>query len=141
MSANRTQFSINHAALRTNLFSLILLLSASAPVGRAQPTEAPPPSNEARRPQNDRELRYWLENMLVYHHFSVAEVVSATGMTPEEVATAAKKFHLADRKPPVHKAGGPLIVLPYPGGRHPRIGFLEGAINPQRETKVSIFTP
>jgi len=34
-----------------------------------------------------------------------------------------------------------LIVLPYPGGRHPRIGFLEGAIDPQRETKFSVFTP
>jgi hypothetical protein len=32
-------------------------------------------------------------------------------------------------------------VLPYPGGRHPRIGFLDGAIRPQRETKVSVFTP
>ncbi len=32
-------------------------------------------------------------------------------------------------------------MLPYPGGRHPRIGFLEGAIRPQRETKVSVFTP
>jgi hypothetical protein len=31
--------------------------------------------------------------------------------------------------------------LPYPGGRHPRIGFLEGALMPQRETKFSVFTP
>jgi hypothetical protein len=34
-----------------------------------------------------------------------------------------------------------LLVLPYPGGRHPRIGFLDGAVAPQRETKVSVFTP
>jgi hypothetical protein len=33
------------------------------------------------------------------------------------------------------------LVLPYPGGRHPRIGFLEGAVRPQRETKVSVFCP
>ena len=26
-------------------------------------------------------------------------------------------------------------------GRHPRIGFLDGAIRPQRETKISVFTP
>ncbi len=32
-------------------------------------------------------------------------------------------------------------VLPYPGGRHPRIAFLDGAVNPQRGTKVSVFTP
>jgi hypothetical protein len=35
---------------------------------------------------------------------------------------------------------GPAI-LPYPGGRHPRIGFLEGAINPLRGAKASIFLP
>ena len=34
-----------------------------------------------------------------------------------------------------------LLVLPYPGGRHPRIGFLEAAVHPRRETKVSVFTP
>ena len=34
-----------------------------------------------------------------------------------------------------------LKVLPYPGGRHPRIGFLDGAIRPQRETKFSVFLP
>ena len=32
-------------------------------------------------------------------------------------------------------------MLPYPGGRHPRLGFLDGAIRPQRETKVSVFAP
>jgi hypothetical protein len=97
--------------------------------------------SQGRRPQNDRELRYWLENMIVFHHFSVAEVCSATGLSTNEVEAAARKFHLADQKPPARKPGDPLRVLPYPGGRHPRIGFLEGAINPQRETKVSIFTP
>ncbi len=32
-------------------------------------------------------------------------------------------------------------VLPYPGGRHPRLDFLDGAVRPQRETKISVFTP
>jgi peptidoglycan/xylan/chitin deacetylase (PgdA/CDA1 family) len=34
---------------------------------------------------------------------------------------------------------GPL--LPYPGTRHPRAGFLEGAIDPLRGTKFSFFLP
>ena len=38
-------------------------------------------------------------------------------------------------------APGRVHVVPYPGGRHPRIGFLDGAINPQRDTKVTVFTP
>jgi hypothetical protein len=142
MSATRTQFTFAHAAFKADVLALILLLlSAFAPAGRTQPAEAPSEVSPARRPQNNRELRYWLENMLVFHHFSVAEVCSATGMSPEEVAAAAREFHLTDRKPAVRKPSDPLRVLPYPGGRHPRIGFLEGAINPQRETKVIIFTP
>ncbi|MCP5109224.1 MAG: polysaccharide deacetylase family protein, partial [bacterium] len=32
-------------------------------------------------------------------------------------------------------------VLPYPGGRHPRIGFLDGCIDPLRGTKASVFLP
>ena len=39
------------------------------------------------------------------------------------------------------RPAGRLLVLPYPGGRHPRVGFLDGAIRPQRETKVSVFAP
>jgi hypothetical protein len=47
-------------------------------------------------------------------------------------------------------AGGPVTlpappprasVLPYPGGRHTRIGFLEGAIDPMRGSKASVFLP
>lgn len=34
-----------------------------------------------------------------------------------------------------------LELAPYPGGRHPRIGFLEGAIDPLRGTKASVFLP
>jgi hypothetical protein len=32
-------------------------------------------------------------------------------------------------------------VLPYPEGRHPRIGFRDGAIDPHRDTKASVFLP
>lgn len=98
------------------------------------------PSNH-RRPKTDAELRPWLENMIWHHRFSTEEVTSATGLTADEVAAAVKKFGVtADRKPK-RAADAPLLMLPYPGGRHPRIGFLDGAVRPQRETKVSVFTP
>jgi len=35
----------------------------------------------------------------------------------------------------------PTPMKPTRFGRHPRIGFLDGAIDPQRETKASVFTP
>ncbi|MCP4455357.1 MAG: CehA/McbA family metallohydrolase [Planctomycetes bacterium] len=36
---------------------------------------------------------------------------------------------------------GRVCIEPYSGERHPRIGFLEGALKPQRDTKVTVFTP
>lgn len=98
------------------------------------------PSNH-RKPAGEKELRYWLENMIRHHHFTTEEVVAATGLTAEEVAAAIKRLEIRADKKPARAKDAPLLVLPYPGGRHPRIGFLEGAIRPQRETKVSVFTP
>jgi hypothetical protein len=94
-----------------------------------------------RKPANDDELRYWLENMIWYHRFTNAEITAATGLTNEEIATAMEKFDIRPDNRPKPDKDSPLVVMPYPGGRHPRIGFLEGAINPQRETKFSVFTP
>lgn len=89
-----------------------------------------------RPPRDDADLRAWLENMVVHHRFTDGEVSAATGLSPDEVAKARERFDLVPGK----NEGG-IRLLPYPGGRHPRIGFLEGAIDPQRETKVSVFTP
>ncbi len=75
------------------------------------------------------------------HDFSVPEITAATGLTADEVQAALTRFDISTANRPARSAGAPLRVLPYPGGRHPRIGFLEGAIDPQRETKISVFTP
>jgi hypothetical protein len=97
---------------------------------------------EYRPPTDDTDLRRWLENMVVHHRFTAAEVSAATGLTLRETAEALRRFELADRpRPAVPPPGAPLRVLPYPGGRHPRLGFFEGAVAPQRETKVSVFLP
>lgn len=89
------------------------------------------------RPAKDEaELRYWLTNMLRDHHFAHAEAGTALGMTAVEVQAAAKRlgFEAASKTDLVR-------VLPYPGGRHPRTGFRDGMIRPQRETKASVFAP
>jgi len=99
------------------------------------------PAPDYRRPVNDADRRYWLENMVVFHGFTLDEVSAATGLTLAEVAAALKGRDFVGRWRPRRLPGEPLRVLPYPGGRHPRIGFLEGAVRPQRETKVSVFTP
>lgn len=94
-----------------------------------------------RRPDTDAALRAWLENMLLDHRFTTAEVSAATGLTPSEIAAATRRFGLEAGPPAARPAGEPLRVLPFPGGRHPRLGFFEGAVRPQRDTKVSVFTP
>jgi hypothetical protein len=95
----------------------------------------------SRRPASDAELRYWLENMVWHHGFTTPEIMSAADLNAEEVAAALTRFAITPDNKPRQGDGAPLLVLPYPGGRHPRIGFLEGAVRPQRETKVSVFTP
>ena len=109
------------------------LCVAAAP--RADDTAGPRP------PTSGAELRYWLGNMVWHHRFTTDEIRAATGLSDDQITSALKKFDItSDNKPP-RPADAPLLVLPYPGGRHPRVGFLDGAVRPQRETKFSVFTP
>jgi hypothetical protein len=62
-------------------------------------------------------------------------------MTADEVNSAAERLAIDPAAPFLRRSTDFLFVLPYPGGRHPRIGFRDGAIRPQRETKVSVFAP
>jgi len=99
------------------------------------------PRKNYRAAKDDLDLRRWLENMIWHHRFTTAEIGAATGMQADEIEAAKKRFGIRADNGPNRKAGAPLLVAPYPGGRHPRIGFLEGAIRPQRDTKASVFTP
>jgi hypothetical protein len=77
--------------------------------------------------------------MLVHHDFTLWEASAATGLSIPRLEDAVARFHLGDANRPSRSSADPLLILPYPGGRHPRRGFLEGALRPQRETKVSVF--
>jgi hypothetical protein len=71
------------------------------------------------------DLPYWTSNM-AEHGYSREEMARVAGTAAGPVTTPA--------------ATG-LRVRPYPGGRHPRVGFLDGAIAPQRGTKATVFLP
>ena len=93
-----------------------------------------------RTPANDRELHDWLENMMIDHRYSIEEASITTGLAKDQIQAAMARIGI-DGNQPIRQPGSKLRMLPYPGGgRHPLIGCLE-AINPQRETKVSVFTP
>ncbi len=76
-------------------------------------------------------LQEWLE-ICADHGYSPVETAMATGRELPEIAR---------RLPQGRPAPKPYTILPYPGGRHPRIGFLDGAIDPHRDTKFSLFLP
>ena len=80
-------------------------------------------------------LSRWTDAM-ARHDYTLAEATEVAGFSAEEAL--AYKGKLASRSEP---SQGAAEVLPYPGGRHPRIGFLDGAIDPLRGTKASIFLP
>ncbi|MEN9733768.1 MAG: hypothetical protein RLZ45_1763, partial [Verrucomicrobiota bacterium] len=81
------------------------------------------------------DLRDWLENMVIYHGYSDDEVRQVLGRSPGELGIGAGP-HMG-----LPAVEGRVGLVPYPGGRHPRLGFLDGAIDPQRDTKLSAFTP
>ena len=102
---------------------------------------APDDLSEARKPGTAEEMKFWLSNMLGPHQYSMNEVRAATGMTAAEIGDARIQAGLSDLRARAGDGSSPLLALPYPGGRHPRIGFLDGAVEPKRETKISIFAP
>jgi hypothetical protein len=132
---NRFTLDVRRCLIARCLF-IPALLSFAGPGSCAESTMA-----SFRRPTTDAELKYWLENMVWHHRFTMEEAAAATDLQPDEIAGALRRFGITPERRPKRPAGSALLVLPYPGGRHPRIGFLDGAINPQRETKISVFTP
>jgi len=123
-------------SLRRALPFVLLLAALRSGAARAEDDTADP-----RPPANDAELRYWLESMIWHHRLTTEEVSAATGLDAEVIAAAAQRWDILPGNRPPRAADAPLLVLPYPGGRHPRTGFRDGAIRPQRDTKVSVFAP
>ncbi len=114
-----------------SMFILVVTSSCITP-------KTPAPSlSEEQKKQNEQ--LYWLHNMIVDHKFSHEEAAQVLKVPAESIPALLKD--LEESKISTPKMEGKIKILPYPGGRHPRIGFLDGAIDPHRDTKISIFTP
>ena len=81
------------------------------------------------------DARYWLENMIADHRFSIAEAAGVGGWSEAQTQAKIQEFgtHTTARR------SGPR-VLPYPGGRQVRMGFFAN-ICAFRGTKASVFLP
>ncbi|MDP1562653.1 MAG: hypothetical protein Q8M16_14855 [Pirellulaceae bacterium] len=128
------------ATFRWTLFSLFAMLACIAQRADAQ-TEAQEPDSQRRPTVSATDERFWLENMALWHRYSTNEIGQVTGKTPGEVRVLLRQYNLSEAAQAHPRPSDRLALMPYPGGRHPRRGFLDGAIDPQRETKFSVFTP
>ncbi|MBM3966495.1 MAG: hypothetical protein FJ308_15740 [Planctomycetes bacterium] len=113
----------------------------SALEGSAQQSSTPIDAGQTRTTRDPKQLRQWLESMVWHHRYSRDEILGVTGLDPQSLDASLREFDIRPDNQPQPEVDPPIMVLPYPGGRHPRIGFLDGAIEPQRETKLSIFPP
>lgn len=106
---------------------------------RTRVRNRPPANGELEQPteliHTRADVDRWTEAMLRYR-YSVEEAEAVAGFSADESADYERRLE-ARRTP---EKGG-VEIVPYPGGRHPRIGFLEGAINPLRGTKAGVFLP
>ena len=74
----------------------------------------------------------------MFHRFHSGEVSAATGLTPGKFAEAAHRLGAGAAGASAGRAAAGAAV---PRRTSSAIGFLDGAVMPQRETKVSVFTP
>ena len=93
--------------------------------------------DEFRVPESKQELMHW-SAIMKRHDYTVAESRMVTGL---DAATMQRAMNRAGDVKASWNQRSALEVLPYPGGRHPRLGFRDGEYRPRRETKISIFSP
>lgn len=122
--------------------ALVVLFLCLTDFAKAADDVADPQTTaDPRPPANDDDLRFWLQAMAWRYRYAAEEIQAATGMTEDEQLAAFARLGIRKGIAPPWPDEETLHVLPYPGGRHPRIGFLDGAIRPQRETKFGVFLP
>lgn len=85
--------------------------------------------------QTRAEIARWTRTM-ARHRYTAGEAALVAGFSDDEKVRYDRGLGNRPARPTDR-----VEVLPYPGGRHPRAGFLEGAIDPLRGTKASVFLP
>ncbi len=117
-----------------------VLVGAFLAASSAAGTDAVP-GFESRKPGSEPELRYWLQNMVWEHGFSLEEIRAATGLAGAEITAALRRFDIRPETKPPRTRDARLRLVPWPGGR--AVSNWGGTVEPsrQRETKASVFAP
>lgn len=105
---------------------------------RLERIEQHKPFRTFRQPSSTADWNRWLTYMKCLG-FTLTEMSAATGATTESIAERLNRLEAV--AVPQFEQPDQVAVLPYPGGRHPRIGFRDGEVRPQRETKLALFPP
>ncbi|RJP25132.1 MAG: hypothetical protein C4527_17540 [Candidatus Omnitrophota bacterium] len=122
------------------VFLLVLIITQRATAGENGTEQSICRVSEIELKATQANLAYWLETMIRFYKYTWPEISAVTGYDASEVDRQIDELKI-DTTPFAYQDGEPIRVLPYPGGRHPRIGFQDGAIDPQRGTKAGIFLP
>ena len=111
-------------------------LPANDPVDPLLTDRFPAPKGKLRLPteveSTQANLASWLPNMISDHRYSPEEAAIVSGLSAGEINRQASNLEPATRSGRVRA---------YPGGRPLRVAFREGAIDPLRGTKASVFLP
>ena len=75
--------------------TLILTIATIAIIAPMSVAQQKGEETNLRKPKDDVDLRYWLENMTWHHNFTKPEIIAATGLSAQEIDTALKKFKIS----------------------------------------------
>jgi hypothetical protein len=91
------------------LLALVAVAGHTLYAGQSPPQSRNPAgeASEARRPKDDADLRFWLQNMVWHHRFTSDEVRAATGLTAREVADALRRFGITPATRPKRPTPSP----------------------------------
>jgi len=115
----------------------VVLLMVLTEAGFAKPV----PGFQYRTPKSEKELRFWLENMVWHHGFSRDEIRAATGLSKARIDEALRRYDIRAETRPAPARRSRLRILPWPGGRELTNWGGEVERSRQRETKATVFAP
>ncbi len=81
------------------------------------------PVTQLRPTKSEADEQFWLENMAVWHQYSIIEMSQVLGKSPEAIRELLAKYRIHEKELSDLRPKERVAVKPYPGGRHPATCF------------------